>query len=343
MTGRTRAEHARRLARAMEIKMDNLTAFQKTNAYLDATRPLRYGVGFDGSRLSNKCFEVCCNIAQQKEKGDRVYVLHVETLDSKAGEVERLLKDIQLTADTKLIKITWFVEKQLQGESICTALMRLTEKIQLDFVVLGSYGVTAEGNQIEMHNFLEGGANVLGKTNSGHIVGKTNDESLRACDTSIILVKTTTFKLAKSRTWVLATDHSEGAQSAFALLLRMVQKGDKVHIWFATELVSHTTVLEMYKTELAKRPDVTSRVSMLEVQAGISCSDAVVNAAKQIEADVIVAGISGYNESKLGSFSMAIARDSRCITMLAKDPREVTMLRVSRSNFSKYIADAALY
>jgi hypothetical protein len=49
------------------------------------------------------------------------------------------------------------------------------------------------------------------------------------------------------------------------------------------------------------------------------------------------------SESKLGSFSMAIARDSRCITMLAKDPREVTMLRVSRSNVSKYIADAALY
>jgi hypothetical protein len=29
MTGRTRAEHARRLARAMEIKMDKMTAFQK--------------------------------------------------------------------------------------------------------------------------------------------------------------------------------------------------------------------------------------------------------------------------------------------------------------------------
>jgi hypothetical protein len=39
-----------------------------------------------------------------------------------------------------------------------------------------------------------------------------------------VQVKTTAFELAESRTWVLATDHSEGAQSAFALLLRMVQK-----------------------------------------------------------------------------------------------------------------------
>ena len=67
-----------------------------------------------------------------------------------------------------------------------------------------------------------------------------------------------------------------------------------MHVWFATELVSHTTVLEMYKTELAKRPDVTSEVRMLEVQGGTSVSDALVYAAKGIEADVIVAGISGY-------------------------------------------------
>ena len=45
----------------------------------------------------------------------------------------------------------------------------------------------------------------------------------------------------------------------------------------------------------------------------------------------------------LGSVSMGIARDTRCTTILIKDPHQVTEHRISCHGIDKILADAALY
>jgi len=312
-----------------------ISAFEKTASFLDENRPLRYGVGFDGSRLSEKCFQVCCNMADQ-DRGDRIYVLHVETNKDvpAALEAERRQKQVQLLADKAGVKITWYKATQQEDESICTSLMRLVEKVQVDFVILGCYGLTAEGDQVEMNNFLK----------EKGTLSQTSDESLRSADTSVVLVKTTAFKLAESRRFVLATDNSSAAKSAFALILRMVRDGDIVHVIYASATVKQASWLGMYEEELGKLPGVQGKVEVLQVPNGLSVLDTITKFSKEVEADFLVTGIADYKTGKpLGSVSMGIARDTRCTTILIKDPHEVTEHRISKSNLEKYLANAALY
>ncbi|KAK3239358.1 hypothetical protein CYMTET_50718 [Cymbomonas tetramitiformis] len=292
------------------MSLDN---FDLVDKYLckGSGKQLLYGVGVDGSDLAKKCFEVAASLVNT-EKGDRLYVLHITTLKdvSEAREPtnssvrasilaapDHLKSEYELLAHKLGMEIIWITETRLgEDKSISEKLCELVERLQLDFMVLGAYGTTDEG--LEMREFLK------------NKFGAVSDESLRAANSSLIMVKSTSYDLESCRRWVLATDNSPAAQAAFALLIkRMVKKGDKVDVVYASEIVSHTTLLEGYKDEMAKA-EIDGQIVFRRSHPGESLTDSLTNYCREVDADFLCIGASGYGEAKLGS-----------------DPREMEELR----------------
>jgi len=308
-------------AKSMWQKVQNfVSVFQQVDTYLVNGKPLLYGIGVDGSALSKKTFKTACLMAAQ---ADRLYVMYVDDPHSKKPMIGKssIERDFSLLAHEAKKEVVFYFETKGPDESLCEALMRLVDRLALDFVCLGAYGTSAEG-EVEMKDFLSRGSNF----------GKVSDESLRSTPASLVLVKTTTFEIdPEKRVWVLATDHSPAAQAAFALLLRrMVKKGDELHILYASDVVSHTTILEMYDLEM-KAAQVNGKIVFLQAEAGSSVIATITGYTQTAGADFLVIGCSGFGNSKLGSVSMGALRTARCATVIIKDPRDVAVEREERA------------
>mmetsp|Transcript_4692 Transcript_4692/g.8883 ORF Transcript_4692/g.8883 Transcript_4692/m.8883 type:complete len:329 (-) Transcript_4692:187-1173(-) len=294
-----------------------LTAFRKATQYLVDNDPLRYGCGVDGSLLSMKCFKVCCSLAK-KNKGDEIHAVHiiVDPDGPLLKSAAHIRKDYELEATKQAVTMVWHAENKFKSESVCNALMRHVDKLELDFIVLGAYGTTNEV-QLDMNKFL-----------ADPTMGSVSDELLRTSETSVILAKSTAFELESSRLWVLATDHSESAQTAFALLVHSMAKGtDKVLVLHVGP-TQEEELMDTYKREL-ESSKIPGDVVFLESSGGENVGDMITEFARQKEADFVVMGISGYGVSKLGSVSTHVMRHARCTTVMIKDPREVAGRRLA--------------
>lgn len=188
-------------------------------------------------------------------------------------------------------------------------LTHLGEELHLDFITLG---VVQYGSG---HDDKEGGT------------GQTAAETLRATNCSVVMVKSTSFELDEDKhVYVLATDHSEAAQSAFALVVRRLARPgkDEVHVIYASSVVGYTSKLNMYEG-LLQEAGIAGSVTFQSLQGSETVPSAIMSFAKTKEADFIVMGISGYRygSQKIGSISMQVCKDVRCTCILVKDPREV--------------------
>ena len=150
-----------------------------------------------------------------------------------------------------------------------------------------------------------------------------SDGSLRRTEMSVAVVKSTSYEIEEKKTIMLATDNSPSAQVAFALILnKLVKPGDKVIVAYASSVVGYSTLLEDYEEELKER-GVEHETAFLTATTSERIADVLMDFAKQKSADVLVLGTNGYTGVKLGSVSDACVKQSRCTTIVVKDPRDM--------------------
>ena len=327
------------MARTLDSLEDEFLGFDSILAHLSNKYKLRgmnVCLAVDGSRVTEKATKTMLSIMSSMERGVRpvkskLQVLHVfdpskptprhltptRVIEGAKSNIESSLgpgADVLYTSSEtdKSQNPGGAVEADGNASDsdvggTCDTLMRLSDKFGTDLLVLGAAGVN------------EKGINILGSVSNG---------CLRSSDSSILLIKSTAVNDTQQQqnVYVLATDGSEASRLAAVFLSFLVADDDVIRIVHVTEHASDTVheeeLLRPYSELFGKCGDVSFEV--VESMYSVTVATTIVDYAMRKQADYIVLGISGYGKQKLGSVSSKVCRESRCSTIVVKDPREVS-------------------
>ncbi|DBA85324.1 hypothetical protein WJX79_008291 [Trebouxia sp. C0005] len=278
-------------------------------------KKLRVGVAIDGSGVSEKALLLGGRLLHP-DRRDRIYILHVSDPNKPwlpdTLTPDHLEHEYQLKCHDQQLDAVWYKKEKSKGQSTCEALIELTEELQVDILVVGSFG--RKGERIDM-------------------LGTVSDFSLRAGNSDVCIVKSSSYALQNSVTWLFSTDDSHCAKAAFAALLYQILKpGDKLHVvWVTTEGGDFDNAdLQSYKDAM-KAAKVEGTCFLSGTKAGEPIADGILAVANKMDVDILVMGIAGYGAAKLGSVSAECCLKARCTTLVIKDPYEVKEKRAIAS------------
>ncbi|GAX72774.1 hypothetical protein CEUSTIGMA_g230.t1 [Chlamydomonas eustigma] len=276
-------------------------------------------VAVDGSTISDKAAAVAARFVDTKRK-DMLTVLHV----SDKTKLDRLPKNLlpqnlkshyKDMMETARIPMEWICREKEEGQSTCQTLTKIAAKQKVNLLVLGSFG--RKGEKLEM-------------------LGTVSDYSLRESPASICIVRSTGAKFDKMAKILFCTDGSHAAALAFCTLIKCL-KGpmDIVNVVIvstgASDGVKERALMQHYHEFMVLHKVVGETLIKNIDTSKTAVHEGILEAASDMFADVLVLGISGYGQKKLGSVSERISANASCTTLIIKDSFEIASHRYGMS------------
>lgn len=262
---------------------------------------LRFGVAVDGSVVSEKAVRTGASMVN-KTRQDKLFLLHISDQKKtylsptyKPQHMQRtcmgLLEDLRVTGE-------WYCKEKNTELGTMGTLAALVKELELDFLIIGSFGRKGEEEKI-------------------NVLGTVSDGVLRSVHANVVIVKSTsTVTVDTPKTYVVATDNSPASRLAFENVLAIMSPRDEVLVLYASSVVSKTTILLEYEDAIhaAGRKGRTVFLSV-PLQDTVTT---ITQTALALGADFLVAGVNGYGERPLGSVSSGLAITSRCSSITIK-------------------------
>lgn len=269
---------------------------------------LKLAVAVDGSQISDRATTTAAAFTNVK-RGDQLSVLHIS--DKNKTHLPRNLQPSHLkhfyedmvSASRKTSE--WVCREKGEGQSTCEALTSVADKLHADLLFLGSFG--RKGEKLDM-------------------LGTVSDHSLRHCNASVCIVRSTGSKFDAQCKFLFATDGSHAAAFAFCMLVKMLKRPmDTVDVVYVTtkDGTAEQATIDHYKEFMAENGVVGQAHVKTIDPLSMTVPQGVLDAVKEMDSDVLVMGISGYGKKKLGSVSEPISVQASCTTIIIKDRYEI--------------------
>ncbi|KAL3131802.1 hypothetical protein ABBQ38_007518 [Trebouxia sp. C0009 RCD-2024] len=110
-------------------------------------KKLRVGVAIDGSGVSEKALLLGGRLLHP-DRCDRLYILHISDPNKPwlpdTLTPDHLEHEYQLKCHEQQLDGVWYKKEKAKGQTTCEALVELTEELQVDILVVGSFGRKGE-------------------------------------------------------------------------------------------------------------------------------------------------------------------------------------------------------
>uniref|UniRef100_A0A7S3VLK8 UspA domain-containing protein n=1 Tax=Dunaliella tertiolecta TaxID=3047 RepID=A0A7S3VLK8_DUNTE len=266
------------------------------------------GVAVDGSEMSERAAHIAASLIQPK-RGDKYTVFHIS--DSTKTHLPRHLTPQHLkhyyedmAAHDKLgLRSEWVCREKSKG-STCKTLVQLVDERDLDLLVIGNFG--RKGEKLD-------------------VLGSVSDYTLRMCRSSLCIVRSTGSRFDKQAKILFASDGSHAANLAFVLTLHYFRRPlDIVDVMFVAtkDPMRENEWAEMYRRYMEAH-QVPGNVEVKQINRTLDTTvqSTILEASRDV--DILVVGVSGYSQKKMGSVSEFLSVHASCTTIVVKDALDI--------------------
>lgn len=218
------------------------------------------------------------------------------------GHLRRQAEDLAM--QHHIGSVEWLCREKLEGLSTLKTLTTLAERHKIDVLVLGSYG--RKGEKLEM-------------------LGTVSDGALRSSHSSICIVRSTSSKIGSACRYTFASDGSHASGIAFSVLVHFLAlPNDIVNVVFVTAHdEGNEQEVAAHYASILKEANLAGSAVVKRVPASTPIHSGILDFVQEQSTDILVIGVSGYGEKKLGSVSETISREALCTTLVIKDGYQI--------------------
>eukprot|EP00798_Chlamydomonas_sp_ICE-L_P013860 gene13860-19783_t len=297
--------------------------------------PASQHLAVDGSSISNKATALAASFTNTK-RGDKLQIFHVSDRTKtylpphlKPAHLKHYYEDL---AAQHHAKADWVCREKEEGQSTCFSghAGRCVGLLSTDML-----GAVSDFSLRESHSTTcIGHAGRCVRLLSADVLGAVSDFSLRESHSSTCIVRSTSSRIERQATFMIAIDGSHASMIAFVMVTCMLKRSlDIVNVVMVTasdgtkeqETINHYVTF-MKEHKIAGKAFVKT-IDRTNTTVPVGILDAV----SETASDVLVLGISGYGRNKLGSVSEDTIAQASCTTLVIKDGLEINANRYSQA------------
>ena len=292
------------------VDLHALTAELKTRHPASA----HLAIGIDGSNASEAASLIGYRLFQGANKtgGAKLTLLHISD-HSKAylpshlqpAHLKRRAEDLSMQNHISQSQLEWACREKLEGCTTLASLTTLAEKKKVDILVMGSHG--RKGEKAEM-------------------LGTVSEGALRSSHASICIVRSNSTKITGSSCrYTFASDGSHASGIAFSVLVNyLALPTDSINVVIVTAHENgHEQQVASHYAAVLKEANLPGSAVVKRISPSTKIHQGILEFAQEQTTDILVVGVSGYGQKKLGSVSELISREALCTTLIIKDGYQV--------------------